>query len=382
MRRLIICLLFTAIPTTALSQQDAEPDTLRFSDRTWTVAGGEVKVESYLGEEAALFRNGAILLPDLDFENGTIEFDVATAGHRSFVGVLFRYEGRGNYENFYLRPHNSGRFDAMQYTPVFNGTSAWQLYPEYNASIDIPRDEWLHVRMEISGSRLRVYFDDAEEPALDVGKLRRDRSHGPIGISANFPAADEHEELYPTAFANFTARPDGSPAVYDEIYTPGSDRIVHRWAISPAFPAPDDSLTEIPEEILTADGWTIAVAETSGLLNLARHRAIPEGAQRGLVLARLLVESETDQMKKMNFGFSDAGTIFLNGQPVFSANNTYLSRSGRYLGVVTVDNDALYLPLRQGENELVIAVSEAFGGWGLIARFADLEGISLRAERP
>jgi hypothetical protein len=54
----------------------------------------------------------------------------------------------------------------------------------------------------------------------------------------------------------------------------------------------------------------------------------------------------------------------------------------RYLGVMTVDNDALYLPLRRGENELIMAVSEAFGGWGLIARFADTTGITVEAERP
>jgi len=31
-------------------------------------------------------------------------------------------------------------------------------------------------------------------------------------------------------------------------------------------------------------------------------------------------------------------------------------------------DDAVYLPLRPGENELLFAVAEAFGGWGLEAR--------------
>jgi len=48
---------------------------------------------------------------------------------------------------------------------------------------------------------------------------------------------------------------------------------------------------------------------------------------------------------------------------------------------MTLDNDAVVLPLRAGENELVIVVTEAFGGWGLNAR---LEGDGLRvlAEAP
>jgi hypothetical protein len=84
----------------------------------------------------------------------------------------------------------------------------------------------------------------------------------------------------------------------------------------------------------------------------------------------------------MGFGFSDEGSVFLNGDLVFTANNTYLSRSGRCLGIMTLDNDALYLPLRAGENELVIAVTEAFGGWGLAGRFEDLEGIVVEAAAP
>jgi hypothetical protein len=31
-------------------------------------------------------------------------------------------------------------------------------------------------------------------------------------------------------------------------------------------------------------------------------------------------------------------------------------------------DDAVYLPLRAGDNELLLAVAEVFGGWGLTAR--------------
>ena len=137
--------------------------------------GDSVVLETYLGHEALRVRNSVIELPDVDFENGTIEFDITTTGQRSFIGVAFRIEERGDYEDFYLRPHNSGRFDAMQYTPVYNGISAWQLYPEYNASFDIPTDTWLHVRLVISGSELRVYFDDAEAATLTIEALKRGR---------------------------------------------------------------------------------------------------------------------------------------------------------------------------------------------------------------
>ncbi len=370
--------LVFALPNFAAAQQEIE-----FSGTSWLVRGQEAKLENYLGEEALLFRNSAAYINDLEFENGTIEFDLATAGNRSFVGVAFRIqESPGDYENFYVRPHNSGRFDAMQYTPVYNEVSAWQLYAEYNAALDIPRDQWVHVRLVISGSRLAVYFDDAPEPAMVVEEMKGRPGPGGVAIRAFFPA-NEPVGFYPTAYANFVVRPDDSPAEYiaDSPPAPESGFISH-WDISPAFEAPERILEELPAEMLEAEGWTTAIAESSGRVNLARYRGIPEGADRGTILARVVISSATEQVKKLNFGFSDIASVFLNGDPLFTGNNSYLSRSQRYLGVMTVDNDALYLPLKQGDNELVFAVSEAFGGWGIIARLNDLNGISVTAPSP
>jgi hypothetical protein len=37
------------------------------------------------------------------------------------------------------------------------------------------------------------------------------------------------------------------------------------------------------------------------------------------------------------------------------------------------ENDAVYLPLKKGSNELMLAVSELGGGWGFICRVAEME---------
>lgn len=42
-------------------------------------------------------------------------------------------------------------------------------------------------------------------------------------------------------------------------------------------------------------------------------------------------------------------------------------------GIVDVENDAVYLRLRKGKNELVLAVSELGGGWGFIGRLGAVE---------
>ena len=101
-----------------------------------------------------------------------------------------------------------------------------------------------------------------------------------------------------------------------------------------------------------------------------------------MVFARVINQSDRAETAKLNYGFSDRASLCLNGQLLFTGNNTYRSRSLRYLGAMTVDNDAIYLNLRDGENELVFAVSEAFGGWGLIARLGDTDGVGVVVRTP
>ena len=69
---------------------------------------------------------------------------------------------------------------------------------------------------------------------------------------------------------------------------------------------------------------------------------------------------------------------YLNGRLLFAADDSYRSRDYRFLGSIGWW-DSLWLQLEDGENELVLAVSETFGGWGVQARFDDLDGIRIGA---
>ena len=48
-----------------------------------------------------------------------------------------------------------------------------------------------------------------------------------------------------------------------------------------------------------------------------------------------------------------------------------MNRDYRFLGSIGWW-DSVFLPLQAGRNELVVAVSEDLGGWGVQARFADV----------
>lgn len=74
-----------------------------------------------------------------------------------------------------------------------------------------------------------------------------------------------------------------------------------------------------------------------------------------VVLARTIVESDTEGVRRMHFGYSDGVTIFVNGQPLFFGMNAQNFRGN---GIMDHVGDAVYLPLRRGRNEVVFAVIE------------------------
>jgi hypothetical protein len=77
------------------------------------------------------------------------------------------------------------------------------------------------------------------------------------------------------------------------------------------------------------------------------------------------------------FGFSDDASVFLNGRLLYSGVNGYSSDAPRRDGVITPDQATVWLPLEAGRNELVVAVSDTFGGWGLIGRLPDRRGVTV-----
>jgi len=314
---------------------------------------------------------------------------VATTGHRSFVGVAFRINEspRTAYEHFYLRPHQGGRFDASQYTPEINGLAAWQLYPEYNAAVAIPANRWIHVRIVVSGRRMEAWVGDGEDPVLAVNDLRLEEVAGGVALTSNFPQAAALD-LYPTAYANVRVTPDGGgagstrPERSRETPPEVAPGTVTRWALSAAVPGEPGPLTALDRGLLDRLEWDVVSTDPAGRVNVAESRTFPEGARQGRVYARIVLHTEEAKLVPLGFGFSDRGSVFLNGRLLFTADNTYLTRSGRYLGVMTVDNDSLYLPLEAGPNELIFAVTEAFGGWGFVARLGDSTGVRVAAEPP
>jgi sugar lactone lactonase YvrE len=114
--------------------------------------------------------------------------------------------------------------------------------------------------------------------------------------------------------------------------------------------------------------WKAVKAEPDGLLDFSRTFG-RLGPAPDCILAKTVIPSDKDQIKKYLFGYSDEVTIFLNGTPLFTGDSTYRYRDPSFLGIAGLF-DALYLPLKKGDNELLFLVTENMGGWGLILQDA------------
>ncbi|MFH1279118.1 MAG: hypothetical protein ABIK65_12160, partial [Candidatus Eisenbacteria bacterium] len=153
--------------TVILSTTVMAMETVPFDSERWNLE--RARVVDHLGRSAVA---GLAMLPDVDFQDGVIEVDIAEDGQRSYPGVVFRVQSMSDYENFYVRPHRGplDYGDALQYTPVFHGISGWQLYSGEGDSTNgvIPRDEWVHLKVEVQGVQAKFYWNGAGEPSLVV----------------------------------------------------------------------------------------------------------------------------------------------------------------------------------------------------------------------
>jgi hypothetical protein len=339
-------------------------------DARWALQGAETRVEDFQGRRALFLRGAIAHLADANFDTGVIEFDMAVPSNApSFPGVYFRGEDGANYEHFYVRPHQNGNPDSMQYTPVINGMTGWQIYKEYNAQTRFPIGEWFHVRMEIAEGSARIFVGGGAEPTLVVHDLKRDRRAGYFEIRGSLGGA---------YFANIDIAP-GSPAP-----APGEpaqtlpDGLVGAWQVSPAL-SETDAFAAASANRLSAIEWTTLPVETNGIANLARVAvAAPETPA---TLARISVRSDRARSVAMRFGFSDRVRVYVNGALLYAGDDAQGSRDYRFLGTLGW-YDMLQLPLRRGVNEIVFAVSEGGdgrigGGWAANAAFPDMTGLTL-----
>ena len=350
-------------------------------DAAWNTQDGRHRLVESPGDPHVAVRGAGAQLETVGLElgSGTVTFDVRFNDNSRFGGVAFRRTAADVYETIYLRPHHSGAWDALQYQAAFGGgTSSWQIYSEFNAQADLPLGAWIPVRLELNGPRIEFYLHGNPEPTLVVPRARGLEERGGLSFWAtefdpNGRAALEVRDVRIAARSAppVVARP-----------TPPAPGVIDRWVVSQpiSIGAADLPLSTLPAG---AHEWSPVPVEEDGLVNLSRWRGRPEGSGMETVLGRTILNSPDVRVVGLDVGFSNGVTVFLNGAPIYSGYDDWEGRYPGYFAGVRFGFETAWLPLRAGDNELILAVSEEGSfGWGFKARLLDAPEVSVEGRRP
>jgi hypothetical protein len=362
------------------ARTESAQTTIPLTPERWT-ATDSLRFTTYLGRPSLYINRGVALATGVEFRDGTLEYDMATPRGGNFMGAVFHASSAENSEVVFFRPGQSGTIESVQYAPALNGVAAaWQVYhgDDANAAVALAFDAWLHVRIDVAGVTAQLHLDNDTTPVLTVPRLAGVDGSS-VGVWTGFFGRGAY-------FSNIRYTPRAPvPAAPAPPLPQGT---IVDWDLSQVLDASQLTPGALPD--LAQLQWDRVHPEAQGFVLVNRFRrtpnaGIPVAAATGapiidsimgdrvagskVVLARATIQSDHGGARRMLFGYSDGVVVYCNGQPLFFGMNASRLRSSD-LGQSAMDRvgSALYLPLKQGTNELVFAVTEFTGGWAFWAR--------------
>ena len=295
------------------------------------IHAAQAEIVTWQGREALRLEDGLALVPGCQTTDASVEVLIGADGP-AYPGVAFRVVDVANYKLAYAVPHVSGEWDALQYDPVFHGSNTWQVYngPSYQRAAQAPTGRWFRLKVAFCGARAAVSVDG--QPPLVVEGLAHPSTAGMVGLWTYRPATfcDMHVSTC-----------DGLDVPHGEKPS-AAEGTVGAWFV---------------------EGYGVVTCEANGTINLNRY--LP--ASMGKVRLNRRFEMPEEEAVTFEFGFSDALSLELDGQVIFSGEHTFKGFTDRAArGYVEPGMEALRQVLAPGTHSLaaVLGVSEGFG-WGL-----------------
>ncbi|GAB5551409.1 MAG: hypothetical protein Sapg2KO_10000 [Saprospiraceae bacterium] len=325
----------------------------------WEVPENAV-FERFDNRETLLLNGKRATLKNVQFTNGTIEVDIYANSIRSFAGITFRKQA-DNMEEVYMRMHKSSQVDAVQYTPILNNESNWQLFRAYQAQVTFKDTGWNTLRIEIHNQSADVFVND--EKVLSIDQLRTDQSSGEIGLFA----------LFSNRFSNFRFTPKDTLDEIEKNNNPSVDpdaSIITEWDITKAKLYKAERIHF--DHFLEEEYLTVAT-EASGLLVISKYIKKPSSGNfernaEAYIVASTNIQTDREETKLFSFDYSDKILVYLNGKILFKGNNAFRAKGVQYMGHMDINTNQLYLPLKKGINKIHCVVIDQANGWGLMAK--------------
>jgi len=262
--------------------------------------------------------------------------------------------------------------EAVQYTPIVKGVMYWDALPQFQTFSDFTLTETSHVKMIISGKQMKVWVNHPERPTLIVPRLEGDVTHGTLAFQG------------PQVISNLVVRAgqvEGLSPLEGTDETAFDSRYLRHWEMT----APDT----LHEDVRRANQlgirglpgakaeWKPIDAERRGFVNLSRifGATAPFGVPRMMFL-KTTVRSREAKTVQLRLGFLDDVAVFVNDRLIkVDKNNFGFPITKTPNGRLSIENSTVLLPLREGDNVLMIALGGNFFSWGLVARLDELDGL-------
>lgn len=370
--RLFTTLLLLAYSVTTYSEQVFAPDS-----PNWKLENDQVTLDEIAGKKAIRIKTGRALLEGVLLENGTVEFDIYLPKERAFAYLYFRGESKQDVEALYIRTHKSKAPDAIQYAPVFQRRSAWQLYhgETGSAAAVFPSNTWFPVKVELAGQQMKVWVGDNPQPVLDIKHLGRTSAAGWLAFRGFVPRTSDAQ--YSAYFSELKVTKSSEQVFVESAPLPLPNGQITQWRVSPAFDSPVGPILTVPAD-LRNQPWSTPEMQYNGVFEFLRSRNIPKYSKHWSVVAEVTLIANAAQTCAVHFGYSDELTVSANEQLVLYRDDSYRFADNRQQGVMHPEQVIAYLPLQKGENILRAIVSDRFGGWGLSGRLQNCKGVEVR----
>ncbi|MGE8293869.1 MAG: hypothetical protein ACN6ON_19410, partial [Sphingobacterium sp.] len=262
----------------------------------WIFRNGKVDFLKFKGRNAMKIApaSGPVVIKDLVFKDGTIEYDVIPAKTEFASAVYFHRKNEKEQEIVYLRvPKMTDPFanEGIQYCPILAGVNMWDMYPQYQAAAGAKTDEWNHIKLVISGVQMQVYVNNILR--LTVPKLEGHEGAGSIAFDGD------------SYISNIEIKPDetGHLAQAEGVdLTRHEANYIRNWSVTQPSILEEGreptTLRDLPKD----DSFTEKIsAERYGLVNLTRRFGGSE--KRRILWLKAIITAKEATQTNLQLGF-------------------------------------------------------------------------------
>jgi len=216
-----------------------------------------------------------------------------------------------------------------------------------------------------------IYVNSDNRPTLIIPLLEGNATHGSFAFEGQMTVA------------HLTVRPirPADNGIWNELegYDPTDNdpRYLRHWQVSQTDTIPPG--TDFGKNLLPGSQtvWSPVKSERRGLINLTRLFGGTFSPRR-IVWLKTTLHADREWNYKLHLGFTNDVWVFLNGKYLYLDKNYYDEPSMKTPRArLSIENCSFNLPLKAGDNELLIGVGNDFFGWGIAARLDDNIGLKI-----